>query len=58
MSLATAFGYTRYSEGMKKITGFGMKNRLTLPSLGEKKFKSLKDESDEPIYTHKDKNLR
>ena len=32
----TAFGYVRYSEAIEKITGFGMKNNRTLPSLGLK----------------------
>ena len=37
---------------MEEITGFGMKNSLTLPSLGWKYFNSLRDENDEPIYTN------
>ena len=42
----------RYSKGMEKyLSGFGMKNSLTLPSLASKYFNSLRDESDEPIYT-------
>ena len=39
---------------MEKITGFEKKNKLTLISLGWKYFKSLRDESDELIYTYKD----
>ena len=50
--LSTAFSYARYSKGMEKLTGFGMKNSLTLPSLANKYFNSLRDESDEPIYTY------
>ena len=38
--------------GMEKLTGFGMKNSLTLPSLANKYFNSLRDENDEPIYTY------
>ena len=45
----TAFSYTRYSKGMEELTGFGMKNCLTLPSLANKNFNSLRDENDEPI---------
>ena len=42
---------SRYSKGLKKITVVGMKNSLTLLSLGRKYFSSLGDETDEPIYT-------
>ena len=38
--------------GMEELTGFGMKNSLTLPSLANKYFNSLKDENDELIYTY------
>ena len=37
---------------MEELTGFGMKNSLTLPSLANKHFNSLRDENDEPIYTY------
>ena len=40
--------------GMEELTGFGMKNSLTLPSLANKYFNSLRDEDDEPIYTYTD----
>ena len=33
---STAFCYARYTMGMKKLTGLGMKNSLTLPSLANK----------------------
>ena len=56
--LSTAFSYARYSKGMEKLTGFGMKNSLTLPSLANKYFNSLRDESDEPIYTYNDEFMR
>ena len=56
--LSTAFSYARYSKGMEKLTGFGMKNSLTLPPLANKYFNSLRDESDEPIYTYNDEYMR
>ena len=56
--LSTAFSYARYSKGMEVLTGFGMKNSLTLPSLANKYFNSLRDESDEPIYTYNDEFMR
>ena len=51
-STALPSGYARYTMGMEEITGFGMKNSLTLPSLANKKFSSLRDENNEPIYTY------
>ena len=39
---------------MEELTGFGMKNSLTLPSLANKYFNSLRDENYEPIYTFTD----
>ena len=56
--LSTAFSYARYSKGMEELTGFGMKNCLTLPSLANKYFNSLRDENDEPIYTYNDEFMR
>ena len=56
--LSTAFSFARYSKGMEELTGFGMKNSLTLPSLANKYFNSLRDESDEPIYTYNDEFMR
>ena len=44
--------------GMEELTGFGMKNSLTLPSLANKFFNSLKDENNEPIYTYTDPFIR
>ena len=61
--LCTAFSYARYSKGMEEITEFGMKNSLTLPSLGWKYF-NFKIEDDDaqssmrPIYTYTDKYMR
>ena len=43
---------------MEELTGFGMKNSLTLPSLANKYFNSLRDESDEQIYTYTDTFMR
>ena len=48
--LSTAFCYDRYPMGMEEVTGFGMKNSLTLPSLANKHLNSLRYEDDEPIY--------
>ena len=44
--------------GMAELTGFGMKNSLTLPSLANKDFNSLRDENDEPVYTYTDPFMR
>ena len=56
--LSTAFCYARYTMGMEELTGFGMKNSLTLPSLANKYFNSLRDENDDPIYTYTDTFMR
>ena len=56
--LSTAFRYARYSKEMEELTGFGMKNSLTLPCLANKYFNSLRDESDEPICTYNDEFVR
>ena len=52
--LCTAFCYARYSKAMEEITGFSMKDCLSLPALGWKYFNSLRTEEDEPIYTYND----
>ena len=44
--------------GMEELTGFGMKNSLTLPSLANKYFNSLRDANDEAIYTYTDPFMR
>ena len=44
--------------GMEDLTNFGMKNSLTLPSLANKFFNSLRDENDDPIYTYTDPFMR
>ena len=56
--LSTAFCYARYTMDMEKLTEFGMKNSLTLPSLANKYFNSLRNENDEPIYTYTDPFMR
>ena len=43
---------------MEKLTNFGMENFLTLPSLANKYFYSLRDENDELIYTYSDPFMR
>ena len=56
--LCTAYCYARYCKAMEDITGFSMKDCLSLPGLGWKYFNSLTTEEDEPIYTHNDKYMR
>ena len=55
--LCSTFGYARYIKRMEKITQLGMKNFLTSLSLDWNKFQILRDESDEPIYTSRDKKI-
>ena len=49
--LSAAFSYARYSKVIEKLTNFGLKVILTLPSLANKYFNSLRDENGETIYT-------
>ena len=56
--LCTAYSCARYIEAMKEITGFSMKDCLSLPGLGWKYFNSLRTKEDEPIYTYDDKYMR
>ena len=56
--LCNAYSYARFIEAMKEITGFSMKDCLSLPGLGWKYFNSLGTEEDEPIYTYNDKYMR
>ena len=53
--LCTAFSYANYSTAMEEVTGFPMKDCLSLPGLGWKYINSLRTEEDEPIYTYNDK---
>ena len=56
--LCTSYCYARYCKAMEDITGFSMKDCLSLPGLGWKYFKSLRTDEDEPIYTYNDKYMR
>ena len=56
--LCTAFSYASYIKAMQEITGFSMKDCLSLLGLGLKYFNSLRTEEDEPIYTYNDKYIR
>ena len=56
--LCTAYSYARYITAMEEITGFSMKECLSLPGLEWKYFNSLRTEEDEPIYTYNDKYMR
>ena len=56
--LSTAFSYARYAKGMEDLTGFGMKNSLTLLNLANKNFNNLGGENDEAIYTYNDEFMR
>ena len=56
--LSTAFNYAIYTKSVGELTGYGMKNCLTLPSLANKYFNSLRDENNEPIYTYTDPFFR
>ena len=56
--LCTDFSYARYTKAMEEITGFGMKDCLSIPGLGWKCFNSLRTEEDEPVYTFNDKYMR
>ena len=56
--LSTAYCYARYCGFLQEITGFSMKDCLSLPGLGFKYFNSLRTDRDEPLYTYKDKFTR
>ena len=56
--LSLAFIYSRYSMNMSSITGFGMKDCLSLPSSGWKHFMTSRTPSEEPIYSYADKYMR
>ena len=43
---------------MEEIRGFGMKDCLSSSGLGWKYLNSLRDETDQPIYTYNDKYMR
>ena len=56
--LCTAYSYARFIKAMEEITGFSMKDCLSLAGLGWKNINSLRTEEDEPIYTYNDKTMR
>ena len=56
--LSAAVTYVTYSKGMEELTRFGMKYLITLPNLANKNFISLREETDGPIYTYDDENVR
>ena len=56
--LSSAFSYARYTMGMEELTGFGLKNNLTLPGLAIENCNSLKEENDEAIYIYTDPFMR
>ena len=56
--LCTAYSYARYIKAMEEITGFSMKDCLSLPGLGWKYFNSLRTVEDESIYSYDDKYMR
>ena len=56
--LSIAFCYARFTMGMEELTNFGMKNSLSLPSLANNYFNSLRYENDELIYTYTDPFMR
>ena len=43
---------------MEIITGFSMKDSLSAPGVGWRYFKSMRDDSDETIYTYNDKYMK
>ena len=55
---STALCYARYTMAMEDLTNFGMKDFSTLPSLPNKSFNCLRDESNEPIYNYTDPFMR
>ena len=56
--LCTSFSYATFIKAMQEISGFSMKDCLSLPGLGLKYFNSLRTEQDETIYTYSDKYMR
>ena len=56
--LSTSYCYARYCGAVQEITGFSMKDCLSLPGLGFKNFNSLRKDQNESIYTYNDKYMR
>ena len=55
--LSTSYCYARCSKAMQEITGFSMKDCLSLPGLGFKYFNSLRTDQDQIIYTYNDEYM-
>ena len=56
--LCTAYSYARYCKAKEELTGFSMRDCLSLPGLGWKYFNSLRTEEEEPLYTYYGKYMR
>ena len=56
--ICTAFSYAWQSKATEEITGFSMKDCLSISKLGSKELNSLSTEKDEPIYTYNDMYMR
>ena len=56
--LSTVFSYAGLTRSMEEATRFGTKKSLTLPSSANNYFISLRDETDEAIYTYSGEFLR
>ena len=56
--LCIAFSYARYVKAMEEITGFSVKDCLSLPDLGLKYFSSLRTEEGESIFAYNEKYMR
>ena len=56
--LCTVLSKSGFSKAMEGITGFGMKDCVSLPKLGWKNFKSLRKDEDEVIYTYDDNYMK
>ena len=56
--LSTSYCYARYFEAVQEITGFSVKDCLSLPGLGFKYFNSLRTDQDEQIFIYNDKYMR
>ena len=56
--LCTAFSYALYCKAVEETTGFSMKDCLSAPGLIWRKFNSMRDDNDEPIYTCNEKYMR
>ena len=56
--LCTAFSCARECKAMEEITQSSMKDCLSVPGLGWNNFNSMRDDTDEPIYTYNHKQMR